>query len=384
MSFKAILAPVSKKVIVSVISDLVTDQRVHRAAITLHESGYNVWVVGRELKNSLPLMPQPYRVIRLKLGWEKGVLFYAHYNLKLFFFLLKHKTDVLLSNDLDTLLPNFLIASFRNTKLVYDSHEYFTEVPELISRPAVQKVWTLLERLMFPRLKNVYTVNESIASIYSNQYKVNVKVVRNIPILMQPLMKSKEKLRLELGLPLDKKIFILQGSGINMHRGAEEAVEAIALVSDAILLIAGSGDVISELKSTVKQLKLEQQIIFKNKMPADELRKYSIASDVGLTLDKDTNLNYRFSLPNKLFDYIHAGIPVIASNLPEVTNIIKKYNVGMITSSDKATAISHCMNVMVNDAVKYEQWRTNTLVAAQELNWQKEKQILLNIFSQIE
>ena len=372
------------QIIISVISDLVTDQRVHRAALTLQENGYDVLLVGRELKNSMPVQPQPYQTLRFKLRWEKGALFYASYNLKLFFFLMNNKAAILLSNDLDTLLANFLIAHFRKTKLVYDSHEYFTEVPELISRPLIQRIWKTIERFIFPKLKNVYTVNESIASIYKNKYCVNVKVIRNVPLLQEPLLQSKQEIRKELKLPLIKKIFILQGSGINIQRGAEEAVEAMRWVDNAVLLIVGSGDVIPQLKQMAQQLHLEEKVIFKSKMPASELRKYTLAADVGLSIDKDTNLNYRYSLPNKLFDYLHAGIPVIASSLTEVSAIINHYDVGIIASSHAPESIASCMNRMMNDEQQYEKFKINTFVAAKELNWQNERKILLNIFANLE
>lgn len=372
------------KVIVSVISDLVTDQRVHRAALTLHGSGFEVLVIGRVLKNSLPLPTLPYKIIRFKLWREKGALFYAHYNLKLFFFLLNNPADILLSNDLDTLLPNFLISRFRKIKLVYDSHEYFTEVPELTARPFIQKIWKTLEGFMLPRLKNIYTVNNSIALIYKDLYKINVKVVRNVPVLQKPLSQSKTELRKELELPLDKKIFVLQGSGINIQRGAEEAVQAITTVGNGILLIIGGGDVIPRLISMVQQLNLEHKVIFKNKMPSSELRKYTSASDAGLSLDKDTNLNYRYSLPNKLFDYFHAGIPVIASNLPEVASVINQYNAGIIIQSHQPEEIARCMNEMINDEQQYERLKKNSFTASRVLNWQKEEQTLLSIFSSLE
>jgi glycosyltransferase involved in cell wall biosynthesis len=282
------------------------------------------------------------------------------------------------------LLPNYLVSKFRKTKLVYDSHEYFTEIPELISRPFVQNIWKRIESWILPRLKNMYTVNESIALIYKNQYRINPKVIRNIPLLSESIMRSKEELRKELNLPLDKKIFILQGSGINIQRGAEEAVQAISLVENGILLIIGGGDVIPELKMTVQKLHSEDKVIFKNKMPSSELRKYTEASDAGLSLDKDTNLNYRYSLPNKLFDYLHAGIPVIASNLPEVSHVINKYDVGMIINSHQPNDIAQCMNQMIDDKEGYERLKKNTLIAARDLNWQKEQLILLDIFASLE
>ena len=135
------------------------------------------------------------------------------------------KVDVLVANDLDTLLPNYLNSKLKGAHLVYDSHELFCEVPELQSNPTKKKIWKRLERWISPKLKNVFTVNDSIAKIYSDEYKVDVKVVRNIPLLSNRVSFKKIS-KQELGIPSDKKIIVLQGAGINVDRGAEEAVEA--------------------------------------------------------------------------------------------------------------------------------------------------------------
>ena len=170
--------PVPRRVIISVVSDLDTDQRVHRTAIALHSKGLKVTLVGRRLRSSLPLPTRPYNTKRFNLGVETGPLFYAFYNIRLLIFLLFTKADVLVTNDLDTLLPNFIISRLKKSTLFYDSHEYFTEVPELVSRPRIQKIWLSIEKFIFPKLKNVFTVNESIAKIYSDKYKVPVKVAK--------------------------------------------------------------------------------------------------------------------------------------------------------------------------------------------------------------
>src|SRR5688500_271887 len=103
-----------------------------------------------------------YRTNRFRMFFEKGALFYAWFNVRLFWFLLFRSSDILVANDLDTLLPNYLVSKLKRKKLVYDSHEYFTEVPELISRPKVKAVWEHIERFIFPKLKYVSTVNHSI------------------------------------------------------------------------------------------------------------------------------------------------------------------------------------------------------------------------------
>lgn len=356
----------------SVINDLSTDQRVHKHCLMLGNKGYEVLLIGRSTSSSIPLEPRAYSTYRMQLPFEKGPLFYATYNISLFFHLLVRKADLLFSNDLDTLLPNFLVSSVRGTALIYDSHEFFTEVPELTSRPRVQNVWKAIEKRILPKLKSALTVNRSIADLYKEEYGVDMKVLRNIPQLSGSEQHATKE---ELGLPTDKKVIILQGSGINMHRGAEEAVEAMRYIDGAVLLILGSGDVIPDLKHMVKQYDLEQKVIFKGRMPYQQMMAHTHLSDLGLSLDKDTNVNYRFSLPNKLFDYIHASIPVLGSDLVEVKRIIQDYGVGEIARSFAPQELAAQIRSMLSSP-KMAEWKQNAAKARTELNWEKEAEVL--------
>ncbi|HLG03882.1 MAG TPA: glycosyltransferase, partial [Bacteroidia bacterium] len=308
------------KAVVSVINDLVTDQRVHRTCTTLHEMGYEVLLVGRRKRDSLPMPARPYATHRMKLPLEKGPGFYFVFQLRLLFFLLRNKADVYVANDLDTLWPNSLAARFYKRPLVYDTHEIFTEVPELAQGGFKKSVWKWLERRLFRKLKYVFTVNDSIADWYDKKYGIRPRVVRNIPRIPAGMRAFS---RADVHLPENKKIVLLQGAGINVHRGAEEAVEAMKFLDGVVLLIIGGGDVLPKLKEMAQTKHLEGKVIFVDKLPPDELRAWTRLADLGLTLDKDSNINYRYSLPNKIFDYIHAGIPVLASDLVEVKKIIE-------------------------------------------------------------
>lgn len=363
----------------SVINDLSTDQRVHKHCTVLTDLGYEVLLIGRETSSSKPLEKRVYKTHRMKLPFEKGPWFYAAYNISLFFHLLFRKSDLLFSNDLDTLLPNFLVSKIKLKKLIYDSHEYFTEVPELVNRPSVQRVWKRLEEWMLPQLKFTITVNSSIANLYKENYGVSMRILRNVP----PLMKiDSSKSRRDLGLPTDKKIVILQGSGINIDRGAEEAVEAIKLVENAVLLIIGSGDVIPQLQKQVQEENLSEKVILKGRMPYQEMMQHTLVSDLGLTLDKDSNINYRFSLPNKLFDYIHAGIPVLASDLIEVKNIVESNNVGSVVNEVEPQAIAAKISEMLGSE-QYSSWKQNCIQATEQLNWNTESEALKNLIAKV-
>jgi glycosyltransferase involved in cell wall biosynthesis len=376
--FVLLTAVQKKRVIVSVTNDLFTDNRVRKVCEFLYKNGFDITLVGRKLRTSLDLPPLPYKTKRFRLLFTKGALFYACYNLRLFFYLLFRKADILVANDLDTLLANSWARKFkRNCRLVYDSHEYFTGVPELVERPAVQRFWKRIEKRTVPKVDVMYTVNESIAYLYKKEYRREVLVVRNIADVKLPAnLKSKA----ELGLPEDKRIVILQGAGINIQRGAEELTEAMQWVENSVLIIVGGGDVIDELKAKVEKNGWQKKVLFFGKRSYAELMNFSAVSDIGVSLDKDTNINYRFSLPNKIFDYIHAGIPVLVSDLPEIRKIVAGYEVGVICPSHDPKIIASALNGLFAAPGLYAQLKHNTKRAAAELTWEKECKVLEKIY----
>lgn len=287
---------------------------------------------------------------------------------------------VFFSNDLDTLLPNFLAARIRGKRLVYDTHEFFTEVPELVQRPRVRAVWLAIERWIFPKLRTVITVNQSIADAYKQRYGKELHVVRNIPMPRElGLLPSREA----LDLPADKPILVLQGSGINVDRGAEEAVLAMQSLPDCLLLIIGGGDAWPVLQRLVNEHALEDRVRLMGKMPYARMMDYTRNADLGLTLDKDTNLNYRFSLPNKLFDYMHAGIPVLATDLPEVAAIVRGNDCGVVLPKADPTAIAQAVRILMDDPERCAVLRRNATFAARKLDGAQEAAKLQSILEDL-
>lgn len=366
-----------KRAIVSVINDLVTDQRVNKSCLALQKAGYEVLLVGRKQRKSPPMDERSYGTKRMKLLFEKGPLFYAEYNIRLFFFLLFHRAKLLASNDLDTVLPNYYISRLKRCKMVFDSHEYFTETPELVGRPKVQKVWKRIEGSVVPKLDEMITVCDSIADLFREKYGVKCHVIRNIPPRKAlPPKGDKEA----LGLPTDKHLLILQGSGINIQRGAEELVQAMQNLDDCFLMVIGGGDVLPTLKEMVEKMQISDRVRFFPRMPYQQMMAYTQLAELGFCLDKDTNLNYRFSLPNKLFDFIQAGVPIVASHLTEIEKIIRQYDLGLFIEDHEPETIAATIREGLSDTARREQWQRNLAVAAQELCWENEEQKLLEIY----
>jgi glycosyltransferase involved in cell wall biosynthesis len=371
----------SKTVLVSVINDLNTDQRVHKICTFIEQQGYRVVLIGRKTKRSGPMEERSYQTIRMKLLFEKGGLFYAEFNLRLFFLLLFKRSHTLVANDLDTLLANFLVAKLKRKKLVYDSHEFFTEVPELLNRPKIRAVWLAIERFIFPKLNQISTVNNSIANEYKKRYAKELTVVRNVSPLWQSttVVPTKE----ELGIPSDKNVLIMQGAGLNIDRGVEEAIRMMPLLTNSVLLIVGDGDVIPDMKRLVKENNWENLVLFFGKRPYKELMNFTYHATLGLSFDQPTNPNYNLSLPNKLFDYIHTTTPVICSNVIEVATLVNNYQIGTVVTDFSPDGLATVINPILANKDVIASWKKNCQVAAETENWQIESQKLIEFYPKI-
>jgi glycosyltransferase involved in cell wall biosynthesis len=368
------------KVAFSVTNCICYDQRVIKIAGTVSKLGCDITIIGRRSGDCCNSDSVPFRTKRFKMIFKKGFLFYKFFNIRLFFYLLFHDYDLLVSNDLDTLLANFIVSKLKKLPLVYDSHEYFTGVPEIQNRPFVKWVWKSIEKSIFPRLKNVMTVSEPIASLYEKMYDVRPLVVRN---LSKSAIDITSYSRLELDIAPTDFLVVIQGTGINIDKGAEELIEAVNILSGVTLLIVGSGDVLPQLKQQVKNLNLEYKVKFIQKVPWEILMKYTKSADIGMCIVKDTNLNYRFSLPNKLFDYIAAGIPVVVNDLPETGKIISENNCGLIIGRVTPEDISNVLSELKNNPVLLSELRKNAVLASEKLNWESESEKVKEFYNKI-
>ncbi len=364
-----------KNVIISVTNDLATDQRVHKNALTLFQNGYNVTLVGRKLKNS-PNISRPYKTIRFSLFFNHKIFFYAEYNLRLFFFLVFSTASIFLSNDTDTLLANFLASKIRGKKLVFDAHEMFPETPEVSHRPVVKNIWTKIEDLIFPNLKYCYTVCNSIADIYNKKYNISMQVVRNIP-------KSNKISANKNIFPTNKKVIFYQGA-VNIGRGIEQIIEAMPYIDDAVFYIAGDGDILESIRKLVDKKQLHEKVFFLGRIPLEKLREYTVSSNLGVCLLENMGKNYYYSLPNRIFDFIHAEVPILATNFPEIRKIVDSYKIGSLIDNYDPIFLADT----IRKTIAY--WENNPEKellfekAKQDLCWEKESIVLTEIFKRIE
>lgn len=364
----------SQRIVLVVTNDLAGDQRLNKMAVSLQKRNWNPILIGRILPDSKHLT-RSYRVIRLKMIFLRGPLFYAFFNLRIFFRLIFMRASLFVANDLDTLPGVWFASKLRRIPLVYDSHEYFTGVPELENRKKIKKIWKNIERKIQPHLKYVLTVNDSLAEIFRKEYQQEITVIKNLPVTIS---KIDTVGKLPEGFS-EKPIIIYQGA-VNVGRGLEEMIMAMKHLPEYNLLIVGGGDKLESLKIMVDKHELNDCIHFVGRVPFESLGWYTLQAKVGISIEQDIGLNYRFALPNKLFDYMSAGLPVIASDLPEIRKLVEEVGFGTILSDFSPKSIADSIITLLNDKELYNRYRQNALVKAADYKWERQEDKLLEFY----
>ena len=366
----------NKKIIFTVTNDLVYDRRMIRIGESLATEGYDVWLVGRILKNSLPFENALIQHKRFKLLFNKGKFFYLEYNIRLFFWLLFQRFDIVCGIDLDTILPCYL-ASIVHSALrlkgpkkaipcVYDAHELFTEVPEVIRRPAIRRLWLAVERFIVPRLSYCYTVSQSIVEEFDRRYHTHFELIRNLPVRSALNAAPRQT---------NKNIILYQGN-LNEGRGLETAIEAMQYVDNVEFWIAGDGDLGSILRGMVSDLQLEKKVKFLGYVKPQDLDAVTHQATIGLHILEGKGLSYQFSLANKFLDYIQAGIPQICTQFIEHQRINDAYQVAVLIEKTDVQLLLNAIHLLIDDVDFYKRMKQNCLKAAEVLNWEMEEKRL--------
>ena len=330
----------------------------------------DVSFVGRKLETSPPLLKTNYRQKRIKCWFNKGKLFYSEYNIRLFLFLLFKRIDCICAIDLDTILPCYYISKFKGAKRVYDAHEFFSQLDEVIRRPKIYRFWHRIEKGMIPKFEKGYTVCDSLAEEFKKNYNAHYKVVRNVPVLIE----QEENIRSE-------NVILYQGA-VNKGRGLDKLALAMKNVN-AKLWVCGDGNFMDEMRSIVHANNLSKKVILFGMLPPGELKKRTGQAYIGINPFERTGLNQYLSLSNKFFDYIHAGIPQVTMNYPEYKKINDQFRVAKLIDDLEPETISKAINDLVNNKELYAELKQNCLKAKRELNWQKEQDKLLIFYKEL-
>ncbi len=357
----------NKKLVFTVTNDLNYDQRMIRICSTLADAGYDVTLIGFKRAKSKPIIERPFKQVRLPIVAEQGKAMYFFYWVLLFFYLLVNRFDVMCAIDLDTIMPVYYASKLKRCKRVYDAHEIFTELKEVISRPAVYSMWNWIARHTIHNFPVGYTIGECYADDFKAKWGVEYKVVRNATVL-KPFV------------PVEKtEKYILYQGAVNVGRCFEQLIPAMKYV-DAQLIICGDGNFFAQVKEIAEKEQLTHKVIFKGYVPPAQLPEYTKKAWVGITLFEDTSLSNRLSMANRFFDYMHYGVPQLCNKYPEYEKVNAQYEIASLVATLTPEAIADTLNKLLKDDVYYGTLSANCLKAREKYCWQEEAKTLLSVY----
>ncbi len=352
---------------------------MQRIAASLVGGGYHITLVGRTLPHSTPLDDQPFSQKRLSCWFQKGMLFYAEYNIRLFFYLLFAQYDAVCSVDFDTLPGGCSATLLRGKKRVFDAHEYFTEVPEVTHRKMVKAIWYLIGKTCLPFYKHAYTVGPALADIFTKQHGIPFGVIRNVGVLGSIPVETRLPPALS-GLG-DRKMILYQGA-LNEGRGLEAMIESIKDLTGVVLVLAGEGDLSQALRAQVdSNPNLQDKVIFLGFVKPSDLKTLTQHAWVGINLLENKGLSYYYSLANKFFDYVQAEKPCVTMNFPEYTALNQVHEVAILLPDLHPLKIKEAITRLQDNKTLYLRLKYQCAQAKLEWNWEWERGRLLEIWA---
>jgi len=359
------------------------ERRIKNQAESSKKTGHRVWIVALGKPGDSSTVEQggiPVR--RLKIPFYKGgPLKFIHYNLKVFLLLVFKSLEVLHAHDLWVLPAVYSLRLFKNFRIIYDAHEYY-EGLEIFNKNRIRKkFWLLIEKTVITYVDVLITVSEPIARLYKQKYPTlkYIEVIRNVPkkeVINNALISEK--------LPVtDKKIVVYQGH-FKPGRGLLKLIEAMSDIDGVQLVLIGGGELEQEIRNKIKLLDIEKKISLPGYIPTNQLISTASKADLGVVLFEPTSLNYTYALPNKFFEYMMAGIPVLASNLETFEEYIKTYRTGVTVDPKNVQEITQTIKKMIADDEQLMEWRENSRQASNTLNWENESHKMKQIYEKIQ
>ena len=364
---------------------------MQRICGSLAQAGYRVRLIGWQRATSMPLKAEIYTQYRLRGWFQRGKLFYIEYNLRLIWYLLRQRADVWACADLDAALPTWARSWLGGQPFAYDAHELFTEVPEVVTRPRVQRLWQWVENFIVPRAQLRYTVGPALARLFEQRHPgCSFAVVRNVPLSNEQVAMGTEQLsdaKNQKPSTTNQKPTLLYQGALNVGRGLAQLLDAIPLVP-ARLVICGEGDCSAELRAQAERLGLlaSGQVEFKGYVLPDELRKLTAQATVGIMLLENVGLSYYYSLANKFFDYVQAGIPQLCIDFPEYRALNEQHEVAALVPDLAPATLAAALARLLPAGLPgdyYQHLAENCRRARQEWSWQEEEKLLVGLYQHL-
>lgn len=361
-----------KRIAILLTNDIHYDRRMLRIVKSL-SSKYKIAIFSQN-KYDITSDNQYYNLHEIKTLFKRGFLFYFEFNIRLFIKLITQKFDIVYAVDYDTIIPAALMGKIKRKKIVLDAHELFEESIEIVNRPMVKRFWTRIGRIFIPRIDLGITVSKSIANYYNEKFSKTFKVVRNIPEFY-PSVDSYSKQH------HSPKVILYQGV-LNEGRKLEMLIDSAVFLGDQYKIsIVGEGDLSESLRLRAIKSNSLCKIEFHSWVAPENLRNHTEKAYLGYNLLSEDSPSYYYSLANKFFDYLHAGIPSLNSNFPEYSRINDEYDCCYLLNVDNGKHLAEYILALDNN--EYDRKKRNCILACNILNWQEEEKELVKLIESI-
>ncbi|MBK7303824.1 MAG: glycosyltransferase [Saprospiraceae bacterium] len=371
------MKPIS--ICITTTSDIGFDQRLQRVSNTLVELGYRVTILYRSKSSIKKSITDRYSfehpaitLILISTWFQSSFLFYAEYNIRLLLKLMGLSPNWVYAVDADTLLVSTVFKRIKRGKLIFDAHEFFEESPEIIDKKFIRKTWSNIIHWGTAHADLCLSVAPILSEVLSKKYKVKFHSIRNLPTK-----------KIFPNTYTDRPKVIWYQGVLNIGRGLELMIEAMLSLPEYECWIAGDGDISDQLHKLAEKLNLGARIKFFGKLTPEELALLNTKALIGINLLEGKSLNYYYSLANKTFDYIQAGLPTLHMNFPEYQNLIAEYPVGILLSECTPEEISASVKSL-EDPTLYHQMFLACQQAANVLVWKNESGILVELLQNLE
>lgn len=359
-----------KKAVITFLGNALFDTRVMNLYSSLKERDIDVTVVCFDYRRSgVTSDNKDFRIYSIPKGGN-SLFFYVKFALLLTANLTVKKYDYYFAEDIFTLPFSQLFAGLYNSKLIYDSRELYPFLAGLRKKSTNQKIISYLERRYIYKADNVMVTGEMDGEFLSEYYNLkNILLLRNLPKRVKKT--EPVNLRKDLNIPAKDLLIVYQGVLLE-GRGIEILIKAVKHFDDVHLIILGDGEFKSKFESLAIELNVEMRVHFLGMLTQDKLLNYTAAADLGAALIENLSKSYYFALPNKLFEYIMAEVPVVVSNLPQMKKVVEDYKVGFVMMEWEVEALVELLGKIKENKDQLRDMKRNASKASQKLNWERE------------
>jgi glycosyltransferase involved in cell wall biosynthesis len=369
------------KVAYFILNSFDVDSRARLEVETINQMGHKVDIIVTEGASSTKHLGCPIHRIGQR-RWPSRKIRFIQYNLAAALIGMRLRADIYHAVDLDTLAAAFWAARKTGGRIIYEARELYTELEPLRGRKVIRSFWQSLERRLIGKVDRVVTINESIAMELCGRYGIEKPaVIRNVAGAPKSL--NPRDLKAQYGIPEDNKILIYQGV-LRRGQGLMKQLDILRLLNGVSMVFVGDGPLESDLKEKTSRLALNDRVIFAGRVAPDELLSYTASADAGMLLMEGVALNNRLALPQKLFQYLSAGIPQIVSSMPEMSRFVKEQGTGIVVSSDDPVGAAAEIAGFISDHERFNMARENCRKSAATINWETESARWIEIYKELE